>query len=234
MTGLRMTDEEELTLSRVQEETGLTKTEVLLKGLEILNAYRSLGMDRPFFSLELRRLEEEAVRHAEILKRITRREEAVRQMIKELRQVDEILDQHGATRDSLIQVMLEIQAEKGWLPTPDLIWISERVGVPIGDIYEIATFYKAFSLEPRAEHQIRVCLGTACHVRGGVRVLEAIQRELGIRAGETTGDMKFSLETVNCLGCCALGPVIELDGEHHGTPTPRHALKLISKMKKEA
>ena len=130
--------------------------------------------------------------------------------------IDQIIDEHQGEASSLIQVLLEIQTENQWLPKEALQTVSERLGVPLARIQHIATFYKAFSLVPKGRHQIHVCLGTACHVRGAPRVLDTLQDLTGIKAGETDMDLKFSLETVNCLGCCALGPVIEIDGKTHG------------------
>jgi NADH-quinone oxidoreductase subunit E len=130
--------------------------------------------------------------------------------------VDQIIDKHHAEPSALIQVMLEIQAENNWLPKQALERIGERLEVPRTRIQHIATFYKAFSLVPKGRHQVHVCMGTACHVRGAPRVLDTVQDLTGIRPGETDMDLKFSLETVNCLGCCALGPVIEIDGKTHG------------------
>ncbi|MDI6856577.1 MAG: NADH-quinone oxidoreductase subunit NuoE [Candidatus Thermoplasmatota archaeon] len=141
-------------------------------------------------------------------------------MVQELRNVDEIIDKYQCDKSALIQILLEIQDKKHWLPKHALMWISERLKVPMIQILHIASFYKAFSLEPRGEHLVRVCLGTACHVRGGQRVLEVAERVLGIKAGETTRDLKFTLESVNCLGCCALGPVIVVDDEYHGKVAP--------------
>ncbi len=130
--------------------------------------------------------------------------------------VDRIIDKHRGEASSLLQVLLEVQAENSWLPRESLDRISERLEVPLSRIQHIATFYKAFSLVPKGRHQIHVCLGTACHVRGAPRVLDTVQDVTGLQAGETDMDLKFSLETVNCLGCCALGPVIEIDGKTHG------------------
>ncbi len=133
--------------------------------------------------------------------------------------VDEVIDRHGAKASSLIQVMLAIQAENRWLPRSAIMRIHERLGVPVSRILHIATFYKAFSLVPKGRHQVHVCMGTACHVRGAPRVLHTIETLTGIRPGETDTELKFSLETVNCLGCCALGPVVTVDGRAHGNLT---------------
>jgi NADH-quinone oxidoreductase subunit E len=130
--------------------------------------------------------------------------------------IDQIIDEHQGEASSLIQVLLGIQAENHWLPKEALERVGERIGVPLSRIRHIATFYKAFSLVPKGRHQVHVCLGTACHVRGAPRVLGTLEDLTGIKAGETDMDLKFSLETVNCLGCCALGPVVEIDGKTHG------------------
>jgi NADH-quinone oxidoreductase subunit E len=130
--------------------------------------------------------------------------------------IDQIIDRHHGEASSLIQILLDIQGENNWLPREALVRISQRLQVPLARIQHIATFYKAFSLVPKGRHQIHVCMGTACHVRGAARVLNTVQDLTGIRPGETDLDMKFSLETVNCLGCCALGPVVEINGKTHG------------------
>jgi len=134
--------------------------------------------------------------------------------------VDRIIDKHQCRASSLIQMLLEIQAENRWLPREALERIGARLRVPLSRIQHIATFYKAFSLVPKGRHEIHICMGTACHVRGAAGVLDAAQDMTGIRPGETSLDSKFSLETVNCLGCCALGPVMEIDGKTHGKATP--------------
>ncbi|NCO53122.1 MAG: NAD(P)H-dependent oxidoreductase subunit E [Deltaproteobacteria bacterium] len=134
--------------------------------------------------------------------------------------IDQIIDKHRGEASSLIQIMLDIQGEHHWLPREALDRVSERLQVPMSRIKHIATFYKAFSLVPKGRHEVHVCMGTACHVRGAQRVLDTVQDLTGISPGETDPEMKFSLETVNCLGCCALGPVVELDGKHHGNIDP--------------
>ncbi len=134
-------------------------------------------------------------------------------------QVDQIIDKHHGEASSLIQVLLDLQTENHWLPREALDRISERLEVPLARIQHIATFYKAFSLVPKGRHQVHVCMGTACHVRGASRILHTVEELIDIKAGETDMDLKFSLETVNCLGCCALGPVIEIDGKAHGNVT---------------
>ena len=134
--------------------------------------------------------------------------------------IDQIIDKHRGEASSLIQVLLEIQSENHWLPKEAIERVSEKLQVPLTRIQHIATFYKAFSLVPKGRHQIHVCTGTACHVRGAGRILEVVEDATGLKPGLTDQDFKFSLETVNCLGCCALGPVMEVDGKTHGKMAP--------------
>ncbi len=137
--------------------------------------------------------------------------------------IDGIIDKYEGDASSLIQVLLEIQAANHWLPKEVLEKVSQKLKVPLNRIHHIASFYKAFSLIPKGRHEIQVCTGTACHVRGSSRILEAVNRSTGIGPGETDSDSKFSLDTVNCLGCCALGPVMVVDGEYHGKLAPAKA-----------
>ena len=134
--------------------------------------------------------------------------------------IDEVLNKYQGAQSSLIQILLEIQRENHWLPKEVFERLSKKLDVPLNRIYHIATFYKAFSLLPRGRHEVRICMGTACHVRGSHRILDAVQRTTGIGPGETDSELKFSLETVNCLGCCALGPVIVVDGKYYGEAGP--------------
>lgn len=129
----------------------------------------------------------------------------------------------------LIQVLLDIQKEEHWLSKEALEKVAAKLNVPLSRVQHVATFYKAFSLVPKGRHEINVCMGTACHVRGAPRVLDVVQNLTGIRPGETDGDMKFSLDTVNCLGCCALGPVMEVDHEQLGKLAPSKAAELLKK-----
>jgi NADH-quinone oxidoreductase subunit E len=147
----------------------------------------------------------------------------------DLAAVDRIIDHHGAEPSALIQVLLELQRENRWLPQPALARISERLGVPLSRIRHIATFYKAFSLVPKGRHEVHVCMGTACHVRGAGRILDKVKELTGIGPGETDADLKFSLETVNCLGCCALGPVMVVDGKTHGKLSSADASEVMKR-----
>ena len=143
--------------------------------------------------------------------------------------IDEIIDKHRGDASSLIQVLLEIQSEHHWLPKEALDRVSKKLHVPLTRIQHIVTFYKAFSLVPKGRHEIHICMGTACHVRGAPRVLDTVQNLTGLRPGETDVDLKFSLQTVNCLGCCALGPVMEVDGRHHGKMGPAQTADVLKR-----
>ncbi len=133
--------------------------------------------------------------------------------------ISAIINKYNGDRSQLVSILQDIQAQYYYLPKEALIQVSESMGIPVSQVYNMATFFKAFSLEPRGRHLINVCLGTACHVRGAIRVLEKFERSLGIRRGGTTKDRRFTLGTVNCMGACALGPVVKIDGEYFGQMT---------------
>jgi NADH-quinone oxidoreductase subunit E len=130
--------------------------------------------------------------------------------------VETILQRHPKDQSSIIQVMLDIQNELYYLPRDVLNYVSEYLNVPLSRTYNLATFYKAFSLKPKGKYPIAVCTGTACHVQGAVKIMEQIERELHIKEGETTADKKFSVESVRCLGCCGLAPVVTVGKNLHG------------------
>jgi NADH-quinone oxidoreductase subunit E len=141
-------------------------------------------------------------------------------------ELDEIVDKYSDEPGPLITVLQDINEKYNYLPKLALKYISERLNISLSQVYSVATFYTAFSLTPRGKHLIKVCQGTACHVRGGAQVLSEIERVLQIKPGETTEDMNYSLETVNCLGACALGPVVVIDNQYYPT-TPRKVEKLV-------
>jgi NADH-quinone oxidoreductase subunit E len=144
-------------------------------------------------------------------------------------EIDDLLNgKRDGEDESLMGVLEEVQARYHYLPKDALILISESMGVPLSQTYGVATFYNAFSLRPKGRHIINVCLGTACIVRGSRSVLERISDKLGIQPGETTADGEFTLETVNCLGACALGPIVVVDGDHYGKMTAATAEKLLA------
>ena len=144
------------------------------------------------------------------------------------KEVDEIVAKYQADKSALIQVLIEVQRQKRWLSRETLRQVSERLGVSLTQIYHIATFYKAFSLTPRGRHSVTVCLGTACQVRGAPRLMDNITQTLKIEAGETSHDEQFSLDTARCLGCCAIGPVMVVDGEYYGKPSRKEVEQVIS------
>lgn len=141
--------------------------------------------------------------------------------------IDQIIDKHQCKASSLIHILLEIQSENHWLPKEALVKVSEKLQVPLSQVLRIASFYKTFSLVPKGRHKIHVCTGSSCHVRGAQHVLDTVQDLTGIKPGETDMDYKFSLETGNCSGCCALGPVMEIDGKPHGRMAPARAKDVL-------
>ena len=142
--------------------------------------------------------------------------------------VDSILDKYEGEKGVLIQVLLDVQKELNWIPPEAIREISQRLEIPITRIYRVASFYKAMSLTPRGRHSVSVCLGTACYVKGGQRILEAFERELGVEVGGTTEDLKFSLETVNCLGCCGQSPVVTVNDDIYGYMKQTQVPKILS------
>ncbi len=139
----------------------------------------------------------------------------------------------NGSNETLLSVLQDIQAKYGYLPEEKLIETSETLDMPLIDVYGVATFYKSFSLTPRGRHQVKVCLGTACHVRGATRIGKEVGRKLGIGPGETSEDGEFSLETVMCLGCCAIGPVVVIDGKYYGQVTPTKVESILRTIKGE-
>lgn len=151
-----------------------------------------------------------------------------------MKNVETILNKYGYKRSSIIQILQDIQREYNYLPEDALKYTSQALRMPSSTIYSIATFYAAFSLNPRGKHLCTVCLGTACHVRGAPNVLRRIEDRLGIKSGNTTEDNMFTLETVNCLGACALAPIVVIDGEYHGQTTINKVDKLLDTYEKKS
>ena len=145
--------------------------------------------------------------------------------------VEEIVRDREGRPAQLIEVLQDLQEAHGYLSEEAMSLVSERLGVPLIEVYRVANFYKAFSLSPRGRHLITVCMGTACHVRGAPRMVDEVLGQLGIDPGKTTEDGAFTVETVNCLGACALGPVVVLDGRYHDHMTPRKLRKLIQSVR---
>lgn len=152
--------------------------------------------------------------------------------VEELK-IKSCLTKYNFEKKALISILQDIQEEYNYLPQEALNIVSKTLGIPLIDIVGVATFYRAFSLEPRGEHLVTVCMGTACHVRGGPNILEEFERKLNIKTDETTGDGQFSLETVACLGCCAIGPVVIVDGNYYAQTSIRKVDAILKKHRKK-
>jgi len=147
--------------------------------------------------------------------------------------VQVILAEQRNGASSLLSVLEEVQDRYRYLPRDVLILISERLEIPLSQVYSVATFYNAFSLKPQGLHKFQVCTGTACHVRGAMQVLDRLETQLGIGAGETSPDLEYTLETVNCVGACALGPVVVADGSYARHMTASKVDRLLKQLKRE-
>jgi NADH-quinone oxidoreductase subunit E len=145
----------------------------------------------------------------------------------EVTQIEKLAEKHGGDQSALIAILQDIQRQEGYLPRETLMVLAEKMEVPLTRIYGLATFYRSFSLKPTGRHRIGVCLGTACHVRGGGAVLDRLERDLAVRAGGTTTNRRFTLETVRCLGCCSIGPVIRVDKDIFGMVRQDKTVKIL-------
>ena len=141
--------------------------------------------------------------------------------------LEEIISRFGREQEELIHILHRVHGEFGYIPPEAISLIARHLRISESEVFGVLTFYRAFSLEPRGKYVITVCLGTACHVRGGVQVAEELERRLGIKAGQTTPDRKYSLETVNCLGCCAIGPVVVVNGKYYSNVAPKKIDEII-------
>ena len=148
-------------------------------------------------------------------------------MTEQLAAVDAIIDRYPQEPASLIMVLQDLQAELNHVPDLAVDRVSDRLGVPRARIHSTVSFYKAFSTEPRGKHRIDVCMGTACHVRGAGRLVDQLSEELGVKPGGTTDDLEVSLDTVHCVGACALGPVVVMDGAFHGEMKPQKLSRTV-------
>jgi NADH-quinone oxidoreductase subunit E len=145
--------------------------------------------------------------------------------------VEALIDSYIDKKEQIIALLQDIQAEFNYIPKDTLVKISQKLELPLSQVFSVATFFQAFSLKPRGRHVVTVCLGTACHVKGGQRLVDKMERDYHLKAGETTEDEKFTLETVNCLGCCALGPVVVVDGKYNSQVTPDKLDKILKEYK---
>ncbi len=146
-------------------------------------------------------------------------------------QIHSILEKHRGSRGSLISILEEVQAKYGYLPEDALRSVADEAGLSLVDVYGVATFYKSFSLKPRGKHLVSLCQGTACHVYGSARIVKEFERQLGVVAGETTADKEITLETVNCLGACALGPIVVVDGHYFTHVSSSKVEKILEKVR---
>jgi len=149
------------------------------------------------------------------------------------KELSTIVDKYQEEKSSLIAVLQDVQEKYHWLPPEALQFVADQLNVPLIDVYSVATFYRAFSLTPRGEHVVTVCLGTACHVRGAPLVQDRLKNLLKIDPGCTTPDGRFTLENVNCLGACALAPIVVVDGNYHGQTTVKKVDQILERYKKK-
>ncbi|MFP4159082.1 MAG: NAD(P)H-dependent oxidoreductase subunit E [Desulfobacterales bacterium] len=147
--------------------------------------------------------------------------------------IDEIMERYPASPEYLIFLLQDVQKNYGYISPDSMQLICDRTGVPESQAYSVATFYQSFRLEPLGEHDIKVCLGTACHLKGGQRIMDELKRRLKVEPGETTPDMKFTYTSVNCLGACALGPMVVIDGEYHPQTTVRKLEKQLKALSQD-
>ncbi|MFH1266957.1 MAG: NAD(P)H-dependent oxidoreductase subunit E [Planctomycetota bacterium] len=153
--------------------------------------------------------------------------------VTETETVESLVSSRQGMPSQLIEVLQDVQEAHGYISESAMSTVSAGLGVPLIEVYRVASFYKAFCLAPRGRHLITVCMGTACHVRGAPRMFDEVLGQLGVRAGETTDDGAFTVERVNCLGACALGPVVVLDGVYHAHMTPGNLRKLIQSVREQ-
>jgi NADH-quinone oxidoreductase subunit E len=151
----------------------------------------------------------------------------------DLTAVDKVLQTHNNDKSMLVGILQDVQEHYRWLPKEVLTRISEQLQVPMSEIYQVVTFYKAFSLKPRGKHVCSICMGTACHVRGAPLILETVKKHLDVEPGQNTKDMQFTLNTVNCVGACAVGPVVQIDNTLYGNLTSIKSVQLLKKFEKD-
>lgn len=143
--------------------------------------------------------------------------------------IRKIVEKYGKKESGLIPILQDVQKIKGYLPEEGISDIAAELKIPIARVYSLATFYKAFRLIPRGRHSIHVCLGTACHVRGGAKIMDRLEQDLGVRSGETTQDGRFTVESVRCVGCCGLAPVVVIDDDFHGKLNQKKVIQVLKK-----
>jgi NADH-quinone oxidoreductase subunit E len=205
-----------------------SQTDALLKTLDAAEEYAALGGTPAGLASEIRALETQASYHARQLGIVQRKGKALHDFVADLHTVDAIVTRHQNKRSALIQILLDVQDKKNWLPSHMLAWTSRRLGIPMDRILEVATFYEAFSLKPQGRHEVQVCMGTACHVRRSPELAATISALLGIQPGETDSELKFTFKQVHCLGCCALAPVVKVDRAYYGNPSMKQLKQIFA------
>lgn len=206
------------------------KNDVVLRGLGILSESYSLGLSKRELLDELFYLESEAKYHAQSLGQIKKKERAILDIRNELLEADSIMEKYDFQKGALIQVLLDVQEKLHWIPRHIIHWIAVRLNVAPAEIHTIVNFYEAFSLEPRGRHSVQVCTGTACHVRGAQEMLLRVSAVLGLQAGQTDSQQQFTLETVHCLGCCALAPVVQIDKDYYHQPSKNRLARIVKSL----
>jgi NADH-quinone oxidoreductase subunit E len=201
------------------------KYDLLLQGLDVLGEAYSMGLEKRQLLDELTYLENEAKYHAESLGQIKKKERAILDIRNDLLAADAIMRKYDFQKNALIQVLLDVQERFRWLPRHILSWIGGRLNIPLREIYVVANFYEAFSLEPRGRHIVQVCTGT--------EMLSRVSAALGLQPGQTDSKQAFTLETVHCLGCCALAPVVQIDSRYYRDPARTKLEKIIKTLEKE-
>jgi len=209
------------------------KNDLVLRGLGVLGEAYSLGLEKRELLEELSYLESEAKYHAGSLGQIKRKERAILDIRHDLLEADAIMEKYDFQKSALIQVLLDVQQKFNWLPRHILHWVAARLNVSAREVYTIAGFYEAFSLEPRGRHCVQVCTGTACHVRGASEVLSRMEAMLNLKPGQTDSRQQFTLDTVHCLGCCALAPVVQIDDKYHHDPSRKKLEKIVESFERQ-
>lgn len=202
------------------------KQNALLKGLEALAAFYQLGFDGQNLYKEMQFFEMLAQKYAKCFKMERKKEEVLKELVDHLSTVNRIIEKYKYQKNTTIQILLDIQKEYNWLPQHILLWVSRQLQVPYASLLTLANFYEVLSLVPRGDHHVHVCQGTACHVRGSSELMQRVASLLEIQPGETDNTQTFTLDSVHCLGCCALAPVIKINDQYMKNPS-MSALKKI-------
>jgi NADH-quinone oxidoreductase subunit E len=195
-----------------QERKAPERADAILKGLEAMQASYALGIKKNDLLEQIAMLEQDYLGTGSAT-------EKMKDILKDLHVADGIIAKHDFKKHELLQMLLDVQQQIRWVPRYVIRWMADRLNMPMAAIYSIVNFYDAFSLEPRGAHIVQMCTGTACHVRGAPELLTKVSSLLGILPGETDSQKVFSLETVHCMGCCALAPVVKIDDRYYGNPS---------------